>query len=206
MRSLFLLTTILLLGFNFYGYSQNDTINDVRNFDIKVAGVIVGEMKATKKHEDTITHYTINSKVKFWFFVTVAIEHTAEVLYYNDKLIYSKSTSVTNNGTYLSTIIWNKDKYDVEVNTYDYVNKRSINKVIKHNVATLYFEEPKAVKELLLDSFGEMATVTTTKVGTYLVEVSGKKNYFEYKDGKLVLANVHSKFKNYNVVARAYDD
>lgn len=205
MRSV-LLTTILLLGFRFYAFSQNANAEDVRYFDIKLAGVSIGEMKATKKQEDTTTYYTLDSKVKFWFFVTINIEHKTQVLYHNDKLVYSKSTSVSNKGNFTSNIVWNKDKYDVDVNSYDYTNKKSIGAPIHHNVVTLYFEEPKTVKEILLDGFGLMTDVTTTKPGLYQVDVIGNKNSFEYKDGRLVLANMYSKFKNYNVVARDYDD
>lgn len=205
MRSV-LLTTILLLGFNFCAFSQNSTAEDVRHFDIKLAGVSIGEMKATKKREDTTTYYTLDSKVKFWFFVTINIEHKTQVLYHNGKLVYSKSTSVSNKGNFTSNIVWNKDKYDVDVNSYDYMNKKSIRNPIHHNVVTLYFEEPKAVKKILLDGFGLMTEVTTTKTGVYQVDVIGNKNSFTYKDGKLVLANMYSKFKNYNVVARGYDD
>jgi hypothetical protein len=201
-----LLTTILLLGFNFYCFSQNATTEDIRYFDIKLAGVSIGEMKATKKQEDTVTYYTLDSKVKFWFFVTVNIEHKTQVLYHNNKLIYSKSTSLSNKGNFTSDIVWNKDKYDVNVNSYDYTNKKSINKPIEHNVVTLYFEEPKTVKKILLDGFGVMTDVTFTKAGLYQVDVIGNKNSFQYKDGRLVLANMYSKFKNYNVVARGYDD
>lgn len=194
------------MGFNFCAFSQNSTAEDVRHFDIKLAGVSIGEMKATKKREDTTTYYTLDSKVKFWFFVTINIEHKTQVLYHNGKLVYSKSTSVSNKGNFTSNIVWNKDKYDVDVNSYDYMNKKSIRNPIHHNVVTLYFEEPKAVKKILLDGFGLMTEVTTTKTGVYQVDVIGNKNSFTYKDGKLVLANMYSKFKNYNVVARGYDD
>lgn len=194
------------MGFNFCAFSQNSTAEDVRHFDIKLAGVSIGEMKATKKREDTTTYYTLDSKVKFWFFVTINIEHKTQVLYHNGKLVYSKSTSVSNKGNFTSNIVWNKDKYDVDVNSYDYMNKKSIGNPIHHNVVTLYFEEPKTVKKNLLDGFGLMTEVTTTKTGVYQVDVIGNENSFTYKDGKLVLANMYSKFKNYNVVARGYDD
>lgn len=201
-----LLTTILLLGFNFYTFSQGETIQEEKYFDIKLAGLNIGEMKATKKQVDTVTYYTLDSKVKFWFFVTINVEHKTQVLYHNDKLIYSKSTSVSNKGNFTSDIVWNKDKYDVNVNSYDYTNKKSINKPITHNVVKLYFNEPKTVKKILLDGFGLITDVTTSKAGLYQVDVLGNKNSFEYKDGKLIQANMYSKFKNYNVVARGYDD
>lgn len=201
-----LLTIILLLGFSFCVFSQDKPIEEIKYFDIKLAGLTIGEMKATKKQDDTITYYTLDSKVKFWFFVTINVEHKTQVLYHNNKLIYSKSTSVSNKGNFTSDIVWNKDKYDVNVNSYDYTNKKSISKAIEHNVVTLYFSEPKSVKKILLDGFGLMTDVTTSKTGLYQVDVLGNKNSFEYKDGKLIQANMYSKFKNYNVVARNYDD
>jgi hypothetical protein len=200
------LTIIILLGFSFYVFSQDKPIEETKYFDIKLAGLTIGEMKVTKKLEDTITYYTLDSKVKFWFFVTIQVEHKTQVLYQNNKLIYSKSTSVSNNGNFTSDIVWNKDKYDVNVNSYDYTNKNSIDKAIEHNVVTLYFNEPKTVKKILLDGFGLMTDVTTSKAGLYQIDVLGNKNSFEYKDGKLIQANMYSKFKNYNVVARNYDD
>ncbi len=201
-----LLTLIMLLGFSFYAFSQVKPIEEIKYFDIKLAGLTIGEMKATKKQEDTVIYYTLDSKVKFWFFVTINVEHKTQVLYHNTKLIYSKSTSVSNKGNFTSDIVWNKDKYDVNVNSYDYTNKKSIAKTIEHNVVALYFNEPKTVNKILLDGFGLMTDVTTRKAGLYLIDVLGNKNSFEYKDGKLVQANMYSKFKNYNVVARGYDD
>lgn len=201
-----LLTIIILLGFSFCVFSQDKAIEEIKYFDIKLAGLTIGEMKATKKQEDTVTYYTLDSKVKFWFFVTINIEHKTQVLYHSNKLIYSKSTSVSNKGNFTSDIVWNKDKYDVNVNSYEYTNKKSIDKLIAHNVVTLYFYEPKTVKKILLDGFGVMTDVTTSKAGLYQIDVLGNKNSFEYKDGKLIQANMYSKFKNYNVVARNYDD
>lgn len=205
MKSL-LLTTILLLRFTSIVFSQGTSTEEVRYFDVKLAGVNIGEMKATKKKQDTVTYYTLDSKVKFWFFVTVNIEHKTQVLYHNKKLIYSKSTSSSNKGTFTSAIVWNKNKYEVDVNSYNYTNKKPIEKSIQHNAVMLYFEEPKAIKELLLDGFGVMGPVTPDKEGLYHIGVLGNKNSFQYKGGKLTVANMYSKFKNYNVVARGYDD
>lgn len=199
-------TKILLFGFTLLAFSQKSLVEDVRYFDIKLAGVRIGEMKATKKKLDTTTYYTLDSKVKFWLFVTINVEHKTQALYNKDRLIYSKSTSVTSKGNFTSNIVWNRDKYDVDVKGYEYTNKKSINKHIQHNAVMLYFEEPKTIKETLLDGYGLMTSVIKSKPELYQVAVLGNNNSFKYKGGKLVQANMYSKFKNYVVVARVYDN
>ncbi len=200
------ITLALFLGFPLFVFSQKTSYEDIRYFDIKLAGVRIGEMKATKTQQDSSIYYTLDSKVSFWFFVSVSVDYTSQALYQNGKLVYSKSTSKSNKGNYGSAIVWNKDHYDVDVTNYDYSNKKSIQKSISHNVATLHFEEPKQVKELLIDGFGLMTPVTRLKEGTYQLEVMGNINTYQYKDGKLITANMYSKLKNYHLVVKEDDN
>lgn len=177
-------------------------VTNVKHFDIKVAGVKIGDMKATRTVTDTITAYRLESKVKVWLVVSVEMEHLTETVYHGKKLFSSVSVSRTNNGTYTSTITWKDGYYQTLVDSYKYNNSAPIYEVVEFNIARLYFDEPVTIRKTLADSYGTLATIKKVNPGDYEVESHGNTNQYRYKNGSLVSASLFSRIR-YEVVARA---
>ncbi len=177
---------------------------ETREFDITVAGIKIGEMTAKKEVRDSITFYTVHSKVSFWLFVKIHVDYTVSTEYHHDKLMYSTVTTKSNKGDFVSTVSWTGKQYDVVVDGYKYENTTPIKEAIHFNSIRLYFDEPIEVKTLLAENFGVMAPVEVLeKRVTYRVNVLGNKNRFHYKQKVMHSANMYHPVKNFDIKLRA---
>ena len=193
---------ILLSFIAFSAPGQSASTTNTKHFDIKIAGVKIGELKAIRTISDTVTTYHLQSKVKMWLVVSIAMEHKIETVYHGKNLFSSVSVSNTNNGTYTSTITWKNGLYQTQVDSYRYKNSTPIYERIECNIARFYFEEPVNIRKTLADSFGTMASITEVSPGNYEVDSHGNVNRYHYKDGLLISASLFSKVR-YEVLARS---
>lgn len=127
--------TITLVLFGLFAHAQEL----VNSYDIKVNGMNVGELTASKHVEGDKTTYKLNSKSTISLLGKTTITTTCTVVFKNDILesstylseknatLYDSSTITENNGVY--TII-RKGK------------KTTWNKPIKYVTCQLYFEKP----------------------------------------------------------------
>ena len=181
-------------------HSQPVVTGDTKYFDIKLAGLKIGELKATRTINDTITVYTLESDVSFWLFVSVQVHHCSETVYYGEKLFSSISTSKTTKGNFTSTIVWKGGHYQVNVDSYKFQNSDPIHEAVDCSIARFYFDEPINTRKTLADGYGILASVKQVKPGTYEVDGLGNKNKYFYEQGVFKSASMHSKVKNYEVV------
>jgi hypothetical protein len=180
---------------------QPGSVTSIKYFDIRLAGVKIGELKATRTVKDTITAYRLESKVKVWLVVSVEMEHLTETVYHGEKLFTSTSVSRTNSGTYTSSITLKDGYYQTQVDSYKYKNSTPIYEMVECNIARFYFDEPVTIRKTLADSYGTLATIKKVNPGDYEVDSHGNVNQYRYKNGSLVSASLFSKIR-YEVVAR----
>ena len=195
--------TLFLLPFFFISAVQAEPASSTHTkyFDIKVAGVKIGELKATRTICDTITTYRLESKVKVWVIVSVELEHHIESVYHSKHLYSSVSVSKTNKGTYTSAITWKGRYYEIQVDSYKYNNTNPIHELIECNIARFYFDEPVNVPKTLADSHGTLATISNVKPGAYEVELHGNVNRYYYNHGRFMGASLYSTVR-YEVIER----
>ncbi len=129
--------------------------------------------------------------------VKVKIAYKIVVKFDSNQLIESKVNSLANGNSYHSTIIWNSDHYDMDCHTYkyDYTAKRT--EEIKSSLLQLYFIKPETDVTMISENYGKEATVKKIAEDIYQVETQGNKNKYHYKNGILVMAEMHSPIKNY---------
>lgn len=195
------LPALLLALLAFITQAQSSGISNTKYFDIKIAGVKIGELKATRTIKDTITAYRLESNVKVWLVISVEMEHLTETVYHGAKLFSSTSVSRTNSGTYTSYVTWKDGYYQTLVDSYKYNNSAPIYEVVEFNIARFYFDEPVTIRKTLADSYGTLATIKKVNPGDYEVESHGNVNQYSYKNGSLVSASLFSRIR-YEVVAR----
>lgn len=176
-------------------------VTNVKHFDIKVAGVKIGELRATRTIKDTITAYRLESNVKIWLVVSIEVEHLTETVYHGKNLFSSVSVSRTNNGTYTSSISWKDGHYQTNVDSYKYKNSTPIYEAVQCNIARFYFDEPINIRKTLADAYGTVAPVKKVNPGNYEVEAQGNINHYLYENGSFVKASLYSKVR-YEVIAR----
>jgi hypothetical protein len=187
----------LICGLFFSGKTQSR--EEVRKFVVSLAGIDIGEMKATRTRTDTVTRYTLISKVSFWLFIRVNVEHKIVSVYHRDVLVSTVSTSKSNKGNFTSTITKNNDHYIVKASSHKYQLDTIIRKPIKFNVARLYFEKPIGVKEILADTYGVLAPAYYAERNVLITDVLGNKNKFYFSNTDLQRAIMYSTVKNYEI-------
>jgi len=188
----------LLIFLTFSGFASDE----VRRFDIELAGIKIGELTATRKKIDTLVHYYIESKVSFWLFVKVNVHHIQTAVYHEDKLLHSTVKTRSNRGDFSSSVIWDKRHYVVKVDMYKYKHDGVIASSINFNVMRFFFDEPKNGTTVLADGYGLMAPVAFLKDSFYEVDVRGERNKYFFKEGKLQRAIMDSSIKNYEIILR----
>lgn len=195
------LHVLLLNLLTLFAHAQSAGTTNTRYFDIRIAGVKVGELKATRTITDTVTFYRLESKVKVWLVVSVEMDHKIETVYHGKHLFSSVSVSGTNNGKYTSTIKWKDGYYQIQVDSYQYTNSTPIYELVECNIVRFYFDEPVDIQKTLADSYGTLAVIKKVSPGNYEVESHGSVNHYYYKDGSFIRGSLFSKVR-YEVIAR----
>jgi hypothetical protein len=184
-----------------YAHAQSGSTSNIKYFDIRLAGVKIGELKATRTIKDSVTAYRLESKVKVWLVVSIEMEHQTETVYHGKNLVSSVSVSRANNGTYTSSIAWKDDHYQTQVDSYKYKNSTPIYERIDCNIARFYFDEPVNIRKTLADSYGTLATIKKVNPGNYEVKSHGNINQYRYENGAFVSASLYSRIR-YEVIER----
>jgi len=193
--------SILFLFITSIAHCQPSSASDVKYFDVRLAGVRIGELKATRIVKDTITVYSLESKVRFWLVVYVEMHHHVETVYHGKNLFSSISVATTNNGTFTSSVVWKDGHYQTKVDSYKYQNSGPIYETVECSIARFYFDEPVNIRRTLADAYGILASVRRVKPGNYEVDGRGNVNTYFYENGVFVRASIYSRVR-YEVVAR----
>lgn len=177
-----------------------------KKYDILVAGIKIGELKASKTTLDSVTSYSIVSAVNFWFFVRVKVNYSIISNYKNGKLISSFVDTKSTKGDFKSSVIWQENHYKVKVDTYKYKKDTVLTSPIYFNVARLYFDEPDKIKNLLADSYGQIAPSEKLDANVYQVTVTGNANRYYYHQGEMEKAVMHNPIKNFEIRRKSKND
>jgi hypothetical protein len=184
-----------LLCFLCFGRASAQETEEI--FAIKVAGIKIGEVKATAIQEKGEMRYMMNSEVNFWFFGRVKMNVKTYSAYENGKFIKSKVTSASNKGDYQSTIEWVENQYQIDAETYRYALLDSLEKPMHFSGIRMYFEEPVEFKEMIAENYGLVSPIKKVNNEYYQVEIDGNTNRYYYQEGKLEKAVMQSPIKNY---------
>ncbi|MCH7400394.1 DUF6134 family protein [Belliella kenyensis] len=189
----------MLFSQNSICIGQAETIH----FDITVAGISIGEMKAYREVSLNKEFYDLQSKVSFWFFGRVNLDYSIKSEFDGKKLKRANSKTNSNKGDFASSIVWKDDKYHVKATSYQFENDTTFYRPFLFSSSKMFFEEPVEIDLSIAENFGLPAKVTKMK-DYYEVSVNGNKNKFYYENGKIVKAVMQSPVKNY-VIKRKPD-
>lgn len=188
---LILLIWVLQLGNMAAGFSQ-----EIRKYDVQVAGINIGEMVAKKTVDKDLKLYEINSKVSFWFFGKVNVNFHTLSKYNQTMFVGSEVKSETNKGNFLSTMKWTGKQYEVRARNYKYENDQPIDRPFHYSAALFFFEEPVNHQEMIAEAYGLPIKIHKRK-DHYEVTINGNTNQYYYSNGKMVKAIMEFPVKNY---------
>jgi hypothetical protein len=189
---------LVLAQSNSFG-SASDSL--IRNFVIRVAGIKIGELRATKiSMSDSSVRYQLNSRIQFWFFQKVEVTYFNDSLYERDTLTYSKVITTSNRGNFHAITQRTKQGYKITVRAYEYEKDTTLTEPIRFNVARLYFEKP-VTNKIYADGYGLLLPPREVKPNELSIWVQGNRQRFLYHDQKVHTVYMSNKIKDYEIKA-----
>ena len=193
---------ISLLIFLWMGVSLGhaQTAKETASFEIVVLGLKIGTLTAQKTGGADSLLYSVDSRVKFWFFGDVDLKFLTRSNFKGGKITKTYSESKTNRGFFDSKVNWTGAQYQVDSKSYKYANRTSLKGPLTWCSSKLFFQEPSGNEVFLSEVYGVSAPIKKISAGVYEIEVEGNTNQYHYKGGKLEKIVVESPIKNYKVM------
>ena len=193
---------ISLLIFLWMGVSLGhaQTAKETASFEIVVLGLKIGTLTAQKTGASDSLLYSVDSRVKFWFFGDVDLKFLTRSHFKGGKILKTLSESKTNRGFFDSKVNWTGAQYQVDSKSYKYANRTSLKGPLTWCSSKLFFQEPSGNEVFLSEVYGVSAPIKKISAGVYEIEVEGNTNQYHYKGGKLEKIVVESPIKNYKVM------
>ena len=180
------------------GHAQ--TAKETASFEIVVLGLKIGTLTAQKTGASDSLLYSVDSRVKFWFFGDVDLKFLTRSNFKGGKITKTYSESKTNRGFFDSKVNWTGAQYQVDSKSYKYANRTSLKGPLTWCSSKLFFQEPSGNEVFLSEVYGVSAPIKKISAGVYEIEVEGNTNQYHYKGGKLEKIVVESPIKNYKVM------
>jgi len=193
---------ISLLVFLWMGISLGhaQTTKETASFEIVVLGIKIGSLTAQKTAGADSLLYSVDSRVKFWFFGDVDLKFLTRSHFKGGKVLKTYSESKTNRGYFDSKVNWTGAQYQVDSKSYKYANRAPLKGPVLWCSSKLFFQEPSGNEVFLSEVYGVTAPIKKISPGVYEIEVDGNTNQYHYKGGKLEKIVVESPIKDYKVV------
>ena len=179
------------------GYAQ--TTKETASFEIVVLGLKIGSLTAHKTAGADSLLYSVDSRVKFWFFGDVDLKFLTRSHFKGGKILKTYSESKTNRGFFDSKVNWTGAQYQVDSKSYKYASRAPLKGPLSWCSSKLFFQEPSGQEVFLSEVYGVSAPIKKISAGVYEIEVEGNTNQYHYKSGKLEKIVVESTIKNYQV-------
>jgi hypothetical protein len=180
------------------GHAQ--TTKETASFEIVVLGIKIGSLTAQKTAGADSLLYSVDSRVKFWFFGDVDLKFLTRSHFKGGKILKTYSESKTNRGYFDSKVNWTGAQYQVDSKSYKYANRAPLKGPVLWCSSKLFFQEPSGQEVFLSEVYGVTAPIKKIGAGVYEIEVEGNTNQYHYKGGKLEKIVVESPIKDYKVV------
>ena len=193
---------ISLLVFLWMGISLGhaQTTKETASFEIVVLGIKIGSLTAQKTAGADSLLYSVDSRVKFWFFGDVDLKFLTRSHFKGGKVLKTYSESKTNRGFFDSKVNWTGAQYQVDSKSYKYANRAPLKGPLIWCSSKLFFQEPSGNELFLSEVYGVSAPIKKISAGVYEIEVEGNTNQYHYKGGKLEKIVVESPIKDYKVM------
>jgi len=193
---------ISLLVFLWMGISLGhaQTTKETASFEIVVLGIKIGSLTAQKTAGADSLLYSVDSRVKFWFFGDVDLKFLTRSHFKGGKILKTYSESKTNRGFFDSKVNWTGAQYQVDSKSYKYANRAPLKGPLIWCSSKLFFQEPSGNELFLSEVYGVSAPIKKISAGVYEIEVEGNINQYHYKGGKLEKIVVESPIKDYKVM------
>ncbi len=173
--------------------------NSKLNYNVIFMGNNIGWLRLEKNESGNKSDLLLISEIKAKIIFPITLYSKETSSYDNGKLIYSSQFRKTNGKTK-----FNKE-FRLTKNEYEIIENNNKTKIphnnIKANLLSLYFQEPRNIKEVFCENGRDFSTITKTNNGAYKVNLpNGNCNSFFYDEGKCVKVIIQHKFYTAEII------
>lgn len=144
---------------------------------------VIGNMTVKRFQQSSDrSEYLVESHINVQKIVAMDIDYRINSVFENGKLMHSTVVQTANNKIHTNTKTeWDGNFYRIT----SLEGKHAIReRLIEHNLTTLYYYEPVGMKVIWSDSFGKFLTIKLCGNHRYeLILPDGKKNFYTYNYG-----------------------
>lgn len=169
-----------------------------KNYEIKVAGIKVGQFTATEIKEATgqVT-YAIDSKVNVNFLVyKMNTTFVSKSKYQHGTFVNARVDMVSNKGDFYTETKKTKTGYHIKGEHQNGLFENVINESVSMSIAKLYFVEPTKETKVYAEYYGGFMKIKKLENGVYHGRIDENEDTFYYKDGNLIKTEKKNGYKN----------
>lgn len=156
-----------------------------RIYEVVLSGNKIGELTATKTVKGAFTTYKLESKSEAKVLFSTKKNYVLMDVTYKDGILVSSycKNEINDEVDNYASINWDGSKYNITNEKKKFTHPTEV----KYSVISLYFSEPKGMKQLFTERIGEVYPLTDLGSGRYEYKIpNGDKNVYVYKNGELV--------------------
>jgi hypothetical protein len=156
-----------------------------REYDVILSGNKIGELTVTRTIKGAFTTYKLESKSEAKVLFSTKKNYVLMDVTYKDGMLVSSycKNEINDEVDNYASINWDGSKYNITNEKRKFTHPTAVN----FSVISLYFSEPKGLKQLFTERIGEVYPLTDLGSGRYEYKIpNGDKNVYIYKNGELV--------------------
>jgi hypothetical protein len=171
---------------------------EIKKYAIKVAGIKVGEMHATKQTlGKDVVKYHVKSDFKVNLLVyTLKVKYEVSSQFDKNGLVYSEAKVNSNRGDYFTTTILKNGIYEVKSKQEKKEFEKTISSDITWTSSRLFFDEPTNNQKFYAEYYALLNNVKKNKDGTFTCQTENHIDKYVYQNQKLVRVIKKNPIKN----------
>lgn len=171
----------------FFVFCSINSFAQTREYAVKVVGLRVGTIYATKSVSGDSTSYELKSKVDVNFLVyKLKVDYHVRSILSMGKLVNSLVKVESNKGNFLTDTKKAKSGYQVHsVQHEEKVNKK-IDQEIRRTFASIYFNEPKENDKVYAEYYADFINITKPSPEYYKGVLNDNVDEYYYENGELI--------------------
>ncbi|HMC01184.1 MAG TPA: DUF6134 family protein [Flavobacteriaceae bacterium] len=194
----------VFLLFSFSTPELSSNVSETILFSVSRHNDSIGFVEIKRNTQDNVTSYIIDSEVNVRVIFNFKANGHEKSVYKDDVLVYSSMYRKMNNKLKL-------DQYlTLENDNYIFKNNGKKEKLplnsIKHNLATLLYNEPTNIQKVYSDKFKKMVEINSLGNSKYkLVLPNNSVSVYHYKNGQCIKVELKGSFYKVDLIRKYHN-
>ena len=174
--------TLALLGLLSILMPTDEAVGQQLRYDVVKGDKVIGQLYSNRRRDADEVYYLMESSVTFRVIFEIQIDYFLECSFQDGKLVKSVTRNLVNDD------VRNQSQVQRSGNQYEIVcddNTWMLNHPgIEHNMASIYYEEPRQVTKVFSERYGEFLSLRNLRTGLYEMTLpDGQVNLYKYEEG-----------------------